>query len=84
MGEIEYQSNGQPIAVNFEDLKEKLGYKTYRPKIGLLGQALIKLAKEGNQGSIGWLKEQLDELARRDRLMFKKKKKDRNNGKNRK
>ena len=84
MGEIEYQSNGQPIAVNFEDLKEKLGYKTYKPRIGILGQALIKLAKEGNQGSIGWLKEQLDELARKDRQIFKKKKKDRNNGKNRK
>ena len=57
MREIEYQSNGQPIAVNFEDLKEKLGYKTYKPRIGILGQALIKLAKEGNQRSIGWLKE---------------------------
>ena len=60
MREIEYQSNGQPIAVNFEDLKEKLGYKTYKPRIGILGQALIKLAKEGNQRSIGWLKNQLD------------------------
>ena len=28
MEEIEYQSNGQPVAVDFEDLKEKLGYKT--------------------------------------------------------
>ena len=76
--EIEYQSNGQPVAVDFEDLKEKLGYKIYKPRIGNLGKALIKASKEGNHRSIGWLKHQLDELFKKDRQQLNKKKKDRN------
>lgn len=77
---IEYQSNGQPVAVNFEDLKEKLGYRTYKPRIGNLGRALIQASKKSNQRSIGWLKKQLDELFRKDRQLNNKKKG--NNGKN--
>lgn len=81
--EIEYQSNGQPVAVDFEDLKEKLGYKTYKPRIGNVGRALIKLSKEGNHRSIGWLKHQLDELYRKDKQkMNKKKDRKHHNGKN--
>lgn len=78
--EIEYQSNGQPVAVDFEDLKEKLGYKTYKPRIGNVGRALIKLSKEGNHRSIGWLKHQLDELSQKDRQVYKKKGKRYKNG----
>ena len=74
---MKYQSNGQPVALSFEDLKEKLGYKTYKPRIGILGKELIKTTKEGNQRSIGWLKKQLDELFKKDRYK-KKNKKDKN------
>lgn len=80
MEEIEYQSNGQPIAVDFEDLKIKLGYRIQKPRVGSLGQALIKASQEGNQRSIGWLKHQLDELYKKDRQKFNKKK--RKNGRN--
>lgn len=62
MKEIEYQSNGQPVFTTLEDLKEKLGYKSRKPKIGILGKALIKATKEGNRRSVGWMKKQLDEL----------------------
>lgn len=62
MKEIEYQSNGQPVFITLEDLKEKLGYKSRKPKIGILGKALIKATKEGNRRSVGWMKKQLDEL----------------------
>ena len=65
--EIEYQSNGQPVAVDFEDLREKLGYKVYKPRIGSVGKALIKAAQEGKSRSSGWLKHQLDELFKKDR-----------------
>lgn len=94
MNKTEYQSNGQPVAVDFEDLKEKLGYKTYKPRIGNIGRALIKLCrnelysshsrtKEGNHRSIGWLKHQLDELYRKDKQkMNKKKDRKHHNGKN--
>ena len=54
--EIEYQTNGQPVHLDFDDLKEKLGYKVYKPRIGNLGRALIKASKEGNQRSVGWMK----------------------------
>lgn len=80
MEEIEYQSNGQPIAISFEDLKVKLGYPIHPPRIGSLGKALIKASKEGNRRSIGWLKHQLDELYKKDRQKFNKKK--RKNGRN--
>ena len=83
MKEIEYQSNGQPIAVDFEDLREKLGYKIYKPRIGSVGKALYKAIKEGNHRSIGWLKHQLDELYRKDKQkMNKKKDRKHHNGKN--
>lgn len=83
MKEIEYQSNGQPIAVDFEDLREKLGYKIYKPRIGSVGKALYKAIKEGNHRSIGWLKNQLDELYRKDKQkMNKKKDRKHHNGKN--
>lgn len=77
MEEIEYQSNGQPIAVDFEDLKIKLGYRIQKPRVGSLGQALIKASQEGNQRSIGWLKKQLDILSKKDNHKMKKKKKGR-------
>ena len=83
MKNIEYQSNGQPIAVDFEDLREKLGYKIYKPRIGSVGKALYKAIKEGNHRSIGWLKNQLDELYRKDKQkMNKKKDRKHHNGKN--
>lgn len=74
MGKIEYQSNGQPVAVDFEDLKEKLGYKTYKPRIGNVGRALIQASK--SHRSIGWLKYQLDTYFNKYR-QNKDKKKDR-------
>lgn len=64
---VEYQTNGQPYYINFEDLREKLGYKVYKPKIGNFGRALIKASQEGNHRSVGWLKRQLDELFRKKR-----------------
>lgn len=76
---IEYQSNGQPIAVDFEDLREKLGYRVYKPRIGNVGKALFKAIKEGNQRSISWLKHQLDELS--GKKMNRKKKEDKKNKK---
>lgn len=60
---------------DFEELKERLGYKTYKPKIGNLGKAIIKYSKEGNHRSINWLKSQLDEL-------YKQQKKKNNKGQN--
>lgn len=63
---IEYQSNGKPVAIDFQDLKEKLGYRTYKPKIGILGQALIQAVEESNQRSIGWLRHQLDILSKKE------------------
>jgi hypothetical protein len=78
---IEYQSNGRPVAIDFDDLKEKLGYKTYKPRIGTLGQALIQATKGEHHRSIGWLKHQLDELFRKDRQKHKKKNR---NGRNKK
>lgn len=79
MDKIEYQSNGQPVAVCFEDLREKLGYKTYKPRIGSVGRALIKAVKEGNRRSISWLKPQLDELFKKDRkAQFSRRKKNHN------
>lgn len=44
MNKIKYQSNGQPVVIDFEDLREKLGYKVYKPRIGSVGKALIKAA----------------------------------------
>ena len=83
MEKTEYQSNGQPIAVDFEDLREKLGYKIYKARIGSVGKALYKAIKEGNHRSIGWLKNQLDELYRKDKQkMNKKKDRKHHNGKN--
>ncbi len=69
---IDYQSNGQPVFLTFEDLKEKMGYKTYKPKIGNFGRALIKASKENNQGRLTWLNKQLDELFRKQRQEYKK------------
>lgn len=77
MNKLEYQSNGQPVAIDFAELREKLGYKTYKPRIGSVGRALIKAVKEGNRRSIGWLKLQLDELFKKDRkAQFRRKKKE--------
>lgn len=41
-----------------EELFEKLGYKTYQPKIGSLGRAIMEASK--HHRSISWLKKQLD------------------------
>lgn len=65
--EIKYQSNGQPFAIDSEDLREKLGYKVYKPRTGSVGRALIKAANEGKSRSSGWLKHQLDILFKKDR-----------------
>lgn len=67
--------------LTYEDLKEKLGYKTYKPRIGMLGRALIKASKEENHRSIGWLKKQLDELFRKQRQEQKNEKRKLKDGK---
>ena len=43
---MKYQSNGQPVATSYEDLLEKLGYKTYKPRMGNLGRALLEASKK--------------------------------------
>ena len=49
----------QPEFVSYEELFEKLGYKkSYQPKIGNLGRAIMEASK--NHRSVSWLKEQLD------------------------
>lgn len=49
----------QPDFVSYEELFEKLGYKkTYQPKIGSFGRALMEASK--NHRSVSWLKNQLD------------------------
>lgn len=79
MNKTEYQSNGQPVVIDFEDLREKLGYKVYKPRIGSVGKALIKaVAQEGKSRSSGWLKHQLDELFKKDRKSHFSKGKKRN------
>lgn len=78
MGKTEYQSNGQPVAIDFEDLREKLGYKVYKPRIGRVGKALINAAQEGKSRSGGWLKHQLDKLFKKDRKSHFSKGKKRN------
>lgn len=75
--EIEYQSNGQPVAVDFDDLRKKLGYRVYEPKIGSMGRALIKASKSKSQ--VGRLiKSQLDELFKKDRQSHFKRKRTHN------
>lgn len=32
--------------INYEDLKEKLGYRTYKPRLGVLGKALLEASKK--------------------------------------
>ena len=70
--QIEYQSNGQPVAVDFDDLRRKLGYKVYEPKIGSMGRALIKASK--NKSKVGrWIKNSLDIFFKKERnTHFKK------------
>ena len=49
----------QPDFISYEELFEKLGYKkTYQPRIGNLGRAIIEASK--SHRSISWLKRQLD------------------------
>lgn len=43
--EIEYQSNGLPRYVGIEDLKEKLGYPSHKPRLGSLGRAILTANK---------------------------------------
>ena len=45
---------------NFEDLKVKAGYRTYTPKIGSLGQAIMTASKKNKCAK--WCKEHLDTL----------------------
>lgn len=61
--------------LDFNDLKEKLGYKTYKPRIGNIGRALIKLSKEGDYKTLGWLKHQLNIFFKKGRQKMNKKKK---------
>lgn len=62
--------------INYEDLLEKSGYWQYKPRFGTLGQELIKT---GNQGSIGWLKNQLDSMFKKIRQnKFRKRNKNKN------
>lgn len=78
--EIEYQSNGQPVAIDFEDLKEKLGYKVYKPRLGTLGKALLEAGK--NQRSDNFLKRYCDSYFRK--LRQRKRSKRTEKGKNKK
>jgi len=78
MTEIKYQTNGSPEYLDFEDLKEKLGYRTYKPKMGSVGRALLKATKDGNHRSVGWLKHQLDEVFKKQRLAQENRKNNRN------
>ena len=43
-----------------EDLIQKLGYKTYKPKLGELGRAITEASKANPQQT--WLKHQLDRM----------------------
>lgn len=44
--------------LGYEDLVEKAGYKSFTPKIGSFGKALLAASKATK--SAKWLKEQLD------------------------
>lgn len=44
--------------IGYEDLLQKLGYKTYKPKLGTLGRALLKASK--NQKPDNFLKKYWD------------------------
>lgn len=60
--------------LDFDGLKEQLGYKVYKPRIGNVGRALIKASKEGNQRSVGWMKPMLDELFKKTKTSTQKRK----------
>lgn len=44
--------------IDYEDLLKKLGYKSYKPRIGTLGRALLEASK--NQRSDNFLKRYWD------------------------
>lgn len=50
--------------INHQDLLEKLGYREYKPKLGSLGRVIITAA---NQGSVSWIKNQLDSMFKKVR-----------------
>lgn len=58
--------------IDVNDLKEKIGVRTYKPKMGVMFRALIELSKSDSQ--VGQLiKSQLDELFKKFRKKKKKK-----------
>lgn len=50
--EIEYQSNGLPKYIGYEDLKEKLGYIPHKSKLGALGRAILSAHKESRSNKV--------------------------------
>ena len=64
--------------ISYEDLIEKAGYKTYTPKIGVLGKLLRKAVSKSRCLLAGQIKKQLDTYF--DNTRQHKRKKD-NNGK---
>lgn len=78
--EIEYQSNGQPVAYGFEDLLGKLGYKKFQPHVGSVGHALIKASK--NQGRSSFLNKMLDSYFQKLRKQRKKDERKKQNSRN--
>ena len=56
---------------SYEDLVEKLGYKRYKPRIGVLGRALLEASR--NQRSDNFLKKFWDFYFKRERERRKRK-----------
>lgn len=59
--------------LDFEDLKNQLGYRTYQPKLGSVGQALITHIKERKLRSIGGVNNPLELLYKTHKYKFKRK-----------
>lgn len=64
--------------LSFEDLLEKLGYRTYKPRIGSLGRSLLEASK--NQRSNNFLKKYWDSYFKKLRQQRKFKGKRNTNG----
>lgn len=59
--------------ITFEDLLQKFGYRTYKPRLGTLGKALLEASK--NQRSDNFLKRYWDSYFRKLRQQKKGKNK---------
>ena len=56
--------------ITYEDLLESLGYRTYKPRLGTLGKALLEASK--NQRSNNFLKRYWDSYFKKLRQQKKK------------